>query len=122
MGWLPPPTTAPSASPSTATAEKQYHEEQQYRADGGVDDRADDTAAEMDAELGQQPTAYKGTQDTDDQIADDPESGPAYDLTGQPAGDESHEQYDQEAFARHIHLATSIVGPHRVHQRNQVLG
>jgi hypothetical protein len=42
-------------------------------------------------------------------------------LTGQPAGDESHEQYDQEAFARHIHLATSIVGPNGVHQRNQVL-
>jgi hypothetical protein len=121
MGWLPPPTTAPSASPSTATAEKPHHEEQQYRADGGVDDRADDTAAEMDAELGQQPTAYKGAEDTDDQIADDPESGPAYDLTGQPACNEPYEQYDQEAFARHIHLATSIVGPNGVHQRNQVL-
>lgn len=117
-----PPTAAPSASPSTATAEKPHHEEQQYRADGGIDDRADDTAAEMDAEPGQQPTAYKGAQDTDDQIADDPESGPANDLTGQPACNETYEQYDQEAFARHIHLATSIVGPHRVHERNQVLG
>ena len=121
MDSLPSPTAAPSASPSTATAEKPHHEEQQYRADGGIDDRADDTSAEMDAELGQQPTAYKGTQDTDDQIADDPESGPAYDLTGQPACDETYEQYDQEAFARHIHLATSIVGPNGVHQRNQVL-
>ena len=47
--------------------EKPYHEEQQvYRADGGVDDCADDAAAEMDAELGQKPTAYKSTQDTDD--------------------------------------------------------
>jgi hypothetical protein len=116
-----PPTAAPSASPSTATAEKPHHEEQQYRTDGGVDDRADDTAAEMDAEPGQQPTAYKGAQDTDDQIADDPESGPAHDLTGQPACNETYEQYDQEAFARHIHLATSIVGPNGVHQRNQVL-
>jgi hypothetical protein len=75
----------------------------------------------MDAEPGQQPTTYKGAQDTDDQIADDPESGPAYDLTGQPACNETYEQYDQEAFARHIHLATSIVGPNGVHQRNQVL-
>ena len=114
-------TTAPSASPSTITAEKPHHEEQQYRADGGVDDRADDTTAEMDAEPGQQPTAYKGAQDTDDQIADDPESGPAHDLTGQPACNEAYEQDDQEAFARYIHLATSIVNPNGVHQRNQVL-
>jgi hypothetical protein len=42
-------------------------------------------------------------------------------LTGQPACNETYEQYDQEAFARHIHLATSIVGPNGVHQRNQVL-
>jgi hypothetical protein len=75
----------------------------------------------MDTEPGQQPTAYKGAEDTDDQIADDPESGPAYDLTGQPAGDETYEQYDQKAFARHIHLATSIVGPNGAHQRNQLL-
>ena len=121
MDSLPSPTATPSASPSTATAEKPHHEEQQHGADGGVDDRADDTAAEMDAEPGQQPTAYKGAQDTDDQIADDPKSGPAYDLTGQPACNETDEQDDQEAFARHIHLATSIVDPHRVHQRNQVL-
>jgi hypothetical protein len=115
------PATSPSASPSAATAEKPHHEEQQYRTDGGVDDRADDTATEMDAEPGQQPTAYKGAEDTDNQIADDPESGPAYDLTGQPACNEPYEQYDQEAFARHIHLATSIVGPNGFHQRNQVL-
>jgi hypothetical protein len=46
----------------------------------------------------------------------------AYDLTGQPAGDETYDQYGQEAFARHIHLATSVVGPHCVHQRNPVWG
>jgi hypothetical protein len=27
-------------------------------------------------------------------------------LTGQPACNETYEQYDQEAFARHIHLTT----------------
>jgi hypothetical protein len=75
----------------------------------------------MDAEPGQQPTAYKSAQDTDDQIADDPESGPAHDLTGQSACNETYEQDDQEAFARYIHFATSIDGPNAVHQRNQVL-
>ena len=51
-----------------------------------------------------------------------PESGPRrFDRPTRPAN-EPYEQYNQEAFARHIHLATySIVGPNGVHQRNQVL-
>jgi hypothetical protein len=99
-----PSTTAPSAAPPTASADQQHDEEQQYRADGSVHDRADDAVAKMDAEPRQQPTADKGAQDTDNQITDDPKSGPSYDLTRQPAGDETYEQYDQEAFARHIHF------------------
>jgi hypothetical protein len=46
---LPSPTTAPSVSPTTAAAKQPHDEEQQYRADGSVNDRADDAAAEMDA-------------------------------------------------------------------------
>jgi len=105
----PTPTTAPAASPSTAIAEQPHEEEQQYRADGSVDDRADETAAEMDAKLRQQPAADKGTQDADNQITDNSKAGPAYDLTRQPTCDETYEEYDQQAFARHIHFVTSIL-------------
>jgi hypothetical protein len=30
-----------------------------------------------------------------------------HDLAGEPAGNEANKQYDQQAFARHIHFATS---------------
>jgi hypothetical protein len=61
----------------------------------------------MDAELGQQPASNKGTQDSNDKVADDSESGPLHDLPGEPAGNEANKQYDQQAFARHVHLVTS---------------
>jgi hypothetical protein len=110
----PSPTTAPSAAPSTATAEQPHDEEQQYRADRSIDDCADDAAAEMDAKLRQQPAADKGTQDANNQITDDAKAGPADDLTRQPARDKTHEQYNQQAFARHVHFATSIIGSNGV--------
>jgi hypothetical protein len=117
----PSPTTAPSTSPSTTTAEQPHDEEQQYSADGSVDDRADDAAAEMDAELRQQPAADKSTQDADNQITDDAKTRPADDLARQPARDEAYEQNNQQAFARHIHFATSIPGSNGVSQRNEML-
>src|SRR5947209_13867705 len=55
----PAPAPAPAASPSAATAEQPDHEEQQDRADGGVDDGVDHASAEMHAELRQQPAADK---------------------------------------------------------------
>jgi hypothetical protein len=30
-----------------------------------------------------------------------------HDLAGEPAGNEANKQYDQQAFARHVHLVTS---------------
>jgi hypothetical protein len=30
-----------------------------------------------------------------------------HDLAGEPAGNEADKQYDQQAFARHVHLVTS---------------
>ena len=35
------------------------------------------------------------------------EAGPLHDLAGEPAGNEADKQYDQQAFARHVHLVTS---------------
>ena len=65
------------------------------------------TGPEMDAELGQQPATNKGAQDSDDKIADESEAGPLHDLAGEPAGNEPDKQYDQQAFARHVHVVTS---------------
>jgi hypothetical protein len=84
--------------------------EQQDRADGGVDDCSDDPCSEMNAELRQQPASDKGAQDPDNEITNDPETAPAHDLTGQPAGNDTHKQYNQQALTRHIHFVTSVFG------------
>jgi hypothetical protein len=56
----------------------------------------------MNAELRKQPTADKGTDNSNDEIADDSKPGASHDLAGQPSGNEADQQYDQETFARHV--------------------
>ena len=40
-------------------------------------------------------------------VADEFEAGPLHDLASEPAGNKANKQYDQQAFARHVHLVTS---------------
>src|SRR6185503_12690543 len=70
----------------------------------------------MDPELGQQPASDKGPQDSDDKIADESEAGPLHDLAGEPAGNEPDKQYDQQAFARHVHVVTSRLAREKHHK------
>ena len=56
---------------------------------------------------GSNQASDKGADDSDDNVADDSEAGPLHDLAGEPAGNEANKQYDQQAFARHVHLVTS---------------
>ena len=66
------------------------------------------TAAAMPAprwaELRQQPAAEEGTDDSDDEIADDPEPRALHDLTRKPPGKEADEHNDEKALARHVHF------------------
>jgi len=41
--------------------------------------------AKVDAELGQQPRANEGSNDSDDEVTDDPEPGALHNLAGQPS-------------------------------------
>jgi hypothetical protein len=93
--------SAPAAS--EATPQKPNHKQKQDRANGSVDDRGDNAGTEMDADLRQQPVANKRADNAYYQIADESESGPPYDLSGQPASDETDEQYDQKTFIRQMH-------------------
>jgi hypothetical protein len=65
----------------------------------------------MNAELGQQPTSDEGADNPYKEIADDAKTSPLHDLTREPAGHETHQQDDQQAFARHVHNVTSAIGP-----------
>jgi hypothetical protein len=97
---LPPSASAPTSAPaaSNATSQKPNHEQKQDRANRGVDDRGDNPGTEMDTDLRQQPVANECPDDTDYEIGDESESGPPYDLSGQPAGNKTDEQYDQKTF------------------------
>ena len=65
----------------------------------------------MNAELRQQPASDKRTNNPDKEIADEPKTSALDDLAREPAGHEADKQDDQQAFARHIHIVTSAVGP-----------
>jgi hypothetical protein len=96
-----PPTSPPTAAPAAATPNESDDEEQQNRADGGVYDRSDKAQAEVDAELGQQPSADEGANDSDDEVADDSKSGALHEMTCQPSGNETDQKYDEETFTGH---------------------
>jgi hypothetical protein len=97
---LPPSASAPASAPaaSEATPQKPNHKQKQDRANGSVDDRGDNAGTEMDADLRQQPVANKRADNAYYQIADESESGPPDDLSSQPAGNKTDEQYDQQTF------------------------
>jgi hypothetical protein len=104
----PAPAAAPPASPAAASKDP-HDQEQQYRADGGVDDCTDQSRTEMNTQLRQQPTSDEGAQNPEQEITEYPKTSPSHDLACQPASNETHKQYDQQAFARNIHCAASAL-------------
>src|SRR5258708_3407446 len=84
-----PAAAAPTAAPPAPASAQQPDDKQQHdRADRCVDDRGDDSGAEMDAEAREQPVADESTHDADEDIADDAEAGPLDDLACQPPRNE----------------------------------
>src|ERR1700736_1849921 len=96
-----PAPTPPSAAPSALVAHELYDQQEQQRADRGVDDRPDKARAKVDAELRQQPGADERSDDSDDEVADHPEADATHDLSGQPSRYEADHENDDETFARH---------------------
>src|SRR5437764_4322303 len=70
----------------------------------------------MDSEPWQQPIADKGTDDPDQEVAEDSEPGPPNDLAGQPARNDADEQDDQQTLVRQVHGYLGIL----VRQRAQL--
>src|SRR6202021_2508106 len=89
---------SPTSSPPASATEQSEDEQEQHRADCGVDDRRDDSGAELDAQLGQQPPTDKGPDNSNDEVADDSKSGTLYDLAGQPSCNDADHEYDQKTF------------------------
>jgi hypothetical protein len=91
------PPIAPAAE-AAATTDEPNDEQQHNCADRGVDNRADNADTKMNADLRQQPVTDEGADNSDYQVTNDPETGTLDDLSGEPAGDETNQQYDNETF------------------------
>jgi hypothetical protein len=98
---VPAPSATPSATPGAGAANQPDDQQQQQRADRGVDYRRDDADAKMDAELGHEPLADAGAYDSDDEISDNSKPGASNDLARQPSRNEADQQYDKQTLARH---------------------
>lgn len=71
----------PAPTP-TASSEQSHNEEQQYRTDSCVDDCTDNSSAQMDANLWQQPIPDEGAHYPEDKVANDSETRTSHNLTG----------------------------------------
>jgi hypothetical protein len=76
------PTSPPTPSPPASTTNESDDQQQYQRADGGVDNRRDNTQAKMDTELRKQPTTDESAHDSNEEIADNPKPGALHDLAG----------------------------------------
>jgi hypothetical protein len=83
-------TAAPSAPtaalPVAAAPDEPHDEQQQDSAYRGVGDCRDNSGTKIDTEPRQQPSPNEGTDNADDEITNESKTGPAHDLTSQPAG------------------------------------
>src|SRR5579872_1668683 len=70
-------------------------------ADKGINDGADQAAADDNAELRQQPAGDDGADDADDDIADQPKSAALDDHAGEPAGNRADDQPDDDGLCVH---------------------
>src|SRR5262249_9598041 len=87
--------------PTPAAAHQPGYHEQQHRADGRVEDLTEDAGGEPNAELGKQPAGDERADEADGDVAEQSVAGSLHELAGQPAGNQTYQQNDKNAFARH---------------------
>jgi hypothetical protein len=80
--------------------EHAQHHQKNHRADKGVDDGSDKAGAEADMEIGEQKTGDYGADDADRDVAKKPEAAAPDDLAGEPAGNGTNNQPNNNALYR----------------------
>lgn len=73
------PTTPPT--PAASAPQESDNEEQHDRADRGIENQTDDSCAEMDIQARNQAISNERAYQSDDDVANESETGPAPDLT-----------------------------------------
>jgi hypothetical protein len=101
----PPTTPAQPTARTTVACEEPYNDEQHDGTDGSVDHQRDRSNTKMNAESRQQPITNKRSDNSDDQVSDEPKSTASNDLTGNPPRSNADDYCDDEAFVRKVHAA-----------------
>jgi hypothetical protein len=102
---------APRAGlPSTAASEEPEHDQKQDSADRRRDDGVYNADAKVDAQLGQQPTADQGADNSDTHIGNETKSRATNDFAGKPTRDQADKQDDEDAFTRHGNPSLTLSG------------
>ncbi len=86
-----------------AGAREPQSEQEHNRSDCGVDDKADDTGAEMNSKAMQKPVADERADDTDSRVADETETTALHNFARQPSGNEPDDQNDNQPLIRQMH-------------------
>jgi hypothetical protein len=89
--WSPPP--------SAVSADEAQNNQKEQGPDSGCDDRSSNTRAKADAQSGQQPTSYQGTNNANTNVRDKTESEASHDEAGKPSSNKPDQQNDKDTFA-----------------------
>ena len=86
----------PAASAAPATAYQSQDQQKHHGSNERVDNQRNDAYSEVNTKLGQQPVAYEGTNETDEQVTDQPKATAVHHLPCEPTCDNSDENdYEQ---------------------------
>ncbi len=82
---------SPVRSPSAPSVDKPENDQKKHGADRCGNDGGNYAGAEVDTQLGQQPTSNQGADDSNTNVGDQAVSSASHDLSGKPSGDQTDE-------------------------------
>ena len=103
--------------PLSNAPDQSQSDQEDNRADEGVDDRGNKAAADCDAELRQQPASDQTAENANDDVADQPVPTAFDQHTGKPTSDGTDDQPNDECLC--VHLSPFSVHDLKQHERNR---
>jgi len=81
-----------------STSQQSDQQQENHCTDRGDNDGATQSGADVNTELRQQPCAEQGADNPDRDIADETKTVSRHQLSGEPSGNETNQQDDEQTF------------------------
>src|SRR5215813_6279542 len=88
-----------SKTPAVLPTDQPKDNQKNDCSDGGRCDCGAHTSTDSNAQSRKQPESYQRSNHANPDIADEAETPPPHDETGEPAGDQSNQQNDKQTFS-----------------------